>query len=151
MSIEVCAYNYHLVEMRFHRIRFDIPSYDRIDNNGGDLSIETNLRFGVDSNSLYCTVTAFVKIIPEGQDDIDSDDKVIIEIELAGTGRFDLGADHGITSKRLNELEHEEVVTFSNVIDPLIVSKLREILLDAGIDSITIPLQLRPVQKPVAE
>lgn len=146
MSTEVCAYNYHFLEMRFHRIIFDVPSYDDIEDKGGDLSVETNLRFGVDASYLYCTVSATVKIIPEGQEEKDPDDKTEIEIQVAGTGRFDAGEDHGITNERLNELDPDEIVSFSNVIDPLVVGKIKEILVDAGIEGIGIPLQLRPVR-----
>lgn len=146
MSTKVYAYNYHLVENRFHRIIFDIQSYDGINDNGGDLSIRTQLKFGLDSNNLYCTLSGITTIVPSGQEAVGKSERVEITLEISATAKFELPQDHGIDRERLNNMTDDEVMSFSNVLDPLLVNKIRETLIDAGINGISLPLQLKPLR-----
>ncbi|WP_342632182.1 hypothetical protein [Marinobacter alkaliphilus] len=146
MSTKVYAYNYHLVENRFHRVLLDIPSYDGIDDSGGDLSIRTQLKFGLDSNNLYCTLSGTTTIIPSGKEAVDQSEETEITLEIAATAKFELPQNHGIDAKKLNNMTDDEVMSFSNVLDPLLVNKIRETLIDAGINGITLPLQLKPLR-----
>lgn len=146
MSTKIYAYDYPLAEIRFHHILFDLPSYDGIENSVGNLSVETNLSFGVDSDSLYCTVAVIAKLTPDAKESVESEDLIEINIEVTGTGRFELEEEHDITEENLNDLSSEEVMSFSNCLDPLIMGKVKTILAEAGIEGVSIPLQLRPTK-----
>lgn len=146
MSTKIFAYKYPLAEMRFHHISFDLPSYEGVEGSVGDFSVETNLSFGVDVEDLFCTLSVSAKLTPSNKDTVEAGDVTEISIEVTGTARFELEEGHDITEARLNNLSPEEVASFSNCLDPLVMSKVKTILADAGIEGVTIPLQLRPTK-----
>lgn len=149
MSTKILAYNFKLLELRYHKISLDVPDYERLGDSGSVL-IDTNLRFGISKNSLLATTTMNVSLVnsDSGEESGDEDPGVesAASLVLVSTGRFELPPEHGISNEDLNSLKDEEVASFGRILEPHMLGRAKSLLEDAGLDGSGIPLQLADPQ-----